>query len=117
MESYENEETVEKTADNKTANFEYRGKTYEIRFSMKRLELYENAHAPVMTSFIKNGGAFSISELKGLLAYGLQQEGGAFVNPRFGAQMADGLVEENGYLTVYESVTDALQRDCGFLFE
>ena len=31
--------------------------------------------------------------------------------------MASDLIEKNGYLAVYERVTEALERDCGFLFK
>ena len=55
--------------------------------------------------------------MKSLLAYGLRLEDGPFVNPRRGVDMASDLIEENGYLAVYERVTEALERDCGFLFK
>lgn len=100
-----------------TGDFTIDGKSYIICFTKNRLEMYERSNKPIMASFIQNGGAFSISELKSLLSYGLRLEGGPFVNPRRGVDMASGLIEENGYLAVYERVTEALERDCGFLFK
>ena len=97
--------------------FEVAGRTYAIKLTKKRLDLYEQRHKPVMASFIQNDGAFSAAELTAILAYGLCLEGGAFVNPRRGMEMADRLVRTNGYLAVYEAVMEALQRDCGFLFQ
>ena len=99
-----------------TGDFTIGDRSYVIGFTQKRLEMYERSNKPIMASFIQNGGAFSISELKNLLAYGLRLEGGPFVNPRKGIGMASDLIEENGYLAVYERVTEALERDCGFLF-
>ena len=99
------------------ATFEAEGKTYEIAFSMKRIEMYENGRKPVMASFAQNGGAFSIGELKALIAYGLRLEGGAWVNPKKGMEMAEELIEENGYFGMFEPVTAALERDCGFFFK
>lgn len=102
--------------DATTGDFAIGDKSYVIGFTKKRLEMYERCNKPIMASFIQNGGAFSILELKNLLAYGLRLEEGPFVNPRKGVEMASDLIEENGYLAVYERVTEALERDCGFLF-
>lgn len=103
-------------AEATTGDFTIGDRSYVIGFTQKRLEMYERSNKPIMASFIQNGGAFSISELKNLLAYGLRLEGGPFVNPRKGIGMASDLIEENGYLAVYERVTEALEHDCGFLF-
>lgn len=100
------------------ATFEADGKSYEVAYTMKRIEMYENSgHKPVMASLTQNGGTFSISELKALCAYGLKLEGGAYVNPKKGQEMAEGLIEANGYIEVYGAVTEALERDCGFFFK
>ena len=105
-------------ADNEEPQgFEVRGKHYVIRLTKKRIELYEQRHKPVMASFIQNEGAFSCAELSALLAYGLQLEGGAFVQPDKGMKMAEHLISSNGYLVVYKAVMLALKRDCGFLFK
>ena len=95
--------------------FEVNDNTYEIRFNEKRIELYESSHKPLVGSIIN--GALSLNELKSLTAYGLCLEGGQWVNPKQGMIMAKELLEENGYLLLFEAVTDALQRDCGFLFK
>ena len=99
------------------ATFEVHGRTYEISLTKKRIDLYEQRHKPIMSTFIQNDGGFSLAELTSLLAYGLRVEGGQFVNPRRGMEMAEGLLKANGYLAVYEAVMAALQRDCGCLFQ
>lgn len=99
------------------AGFTALGKNYVLKYSKKRIELYEQRHKPIMAIFIQNGGAMSINELSELMAYGLMEEGGDFTTPRFGKALADRVIEGNGYLAAYEAVTDALQRDCAFLFE
>lgn len=97
--------------------FEVNGKTYEIKFSVLRAKMYEDATGvPLMTSFYKNGGVFSITEITNLVAYGLRVEGGGWVSPKQGRDMAMRLLEENDYMALYEAVVDALQRDCGFFF-
>lgn len=102
--------------DSAPTTFEVLGRTYAISLTKARLDLYEQRHRPIMASFIQNGGAFSAAELTAILAYGLRVEGGPFVNPRRGMEMADQLVESNGYAAVLMAVMEALQRDCGFLF-
>lgn len=92
-------------------------KHYVITFTQKRIDMYERSNKPLMSSFVQNGGAFSLAELKNLTAFGLRLLDGPFVNPRKGVEMAADLIEENGYLAVYERVSEALERDCGFLFK
>ena len=117
VEVFDAAEEFDEEVEASTGDFTINGKSYIIGFTKNRLEMYERSNKPIMASFIQNGGAFSISELKSLLAYGLRLEDGPFVNPRRGVDMASGLIEENGYLAVYERVTEALERDCGFLFK
>ena len=117
VEVFDAVEEFNEEAEAPTGDFTINGKGYIIGFTKNRLEMYERSNKPIMASFIQNGGAFSISELKSLLAYGLRLEDGPFVNPRKGVDMASDLIEKNGYLAVYERVTEALERDCGFLFK
>lgn len=109
-------EDIEGIEEEGDADFTVNGRSFEIAFNQKRIELYENGNQPIMASIAKNGGTFSLGELYSLTAYGLKFEGGGYVNPKQGMKMARELVRENGYLPVYERVMEALQRDCGFLF-
>ena len=103
--------------EDKPRTFEVNGRSFEVVLTKARLNLYEQRHTPIMASFIRNDGALSNAELTALLAYGLKLEGGAYVNPRKGTEMAEKLIEANGYGAVFECVFEALQRDCGFLFQ
>lgn len=103
--------------EEKPRTFEVNGRSFEVVLTKARLNLYEQRHTPIMASFIRNDGALSNAELTALLAYGLKLEGGAYVNPRKGTEMAEKLIETNGYGAVFECVFEALQRDCGFLFQ
>lgn len=96
--------------------FEILGKIYAISITKARLDLYEQRHRPIMAAFIQNGGALSAAELTAILAYGLRVEGGPFVHPKRGLEIAERLMQTNGYLGVLTAVMAALQRDCGFLF-
>ena len=100
-----------------STTFEAEGKSYEIAFSMRRVEMYENSNKPIMATFAKNSGLFSIGELKTLIAYGIRPEGGTWVNPKTGMQMAEKLIEHSGYAAALDSVHEALERDCGFFFK
>lgn len=97
--------------------FEANGKAYEVKYSFKRIEMYEASHRPVMASFAQNGGSFGLAELRDLVAYGLMAEGGGYVSPNQGRTMAESLIDENGYLAVFQTVAAALERDCGFFFK
>lgn len=108
------EEPVEETGK---ARFEANGIEFEVVYTKKRLDLYEQRHTPIMASFIKNDGALSHAELTSMLAYGLRSVGGSYVNPAKGMEMADRLIDANGYGAIFETVFEALQRDCGFLFK
>lgn len=111
------DEIDEPVEDQPKQTFEVGDKSYEIVFTSKRIELYEaTSKRPIMATFSVNGGSLSISELRALTAYGLKLEGGAFVNPKQGMNMADALIKTSGYMAVYEAVIEAIQRDCGFLF-
>ena len=103
--------------DTACGDFTVDGVSYRIEYNTGRIKLYESANRPLMAVFAMNGGTFTISELETLCAYGLREEGGAFVNPRQGSKMACRLIEENGYFAVYECVVNALGRDCNFLFQ
>ena len=57
------------------------------------------------------------TELRDLVAYGLMVEGGGYVSPQQGRAMAENLIDENGYLAVFQTVAAAPERDCGFFFK
>ena len=103
--------------EDKPRTFEVNGRSFEVVLTKARLNLYEQRHTPIMASFIRNDGALSNAELTALLAYGLKLEGGAYVNPRKGPELAEKLIVAKGSGAVCEWVFEALQRDCGFLFQ
>lgn len=97
--------------------FDVGSRTFEIKITKKRLDLYEQRHTPIMASFIKNEGALSSAELASLLGYSLRVVGGGYVEPKQGAKMAEQLIEANGYSDMLAAAFQALQNDCGFLFK
>lgn len=93
-------------------------KNYEIKYTINRVQMYERASKmPIMASFAKNDGSFSVSELVSLVSYGLKRtDKEGFLPLNKATEIATGLIEENGYVRVYQEVITTLQRDCGFFF-
>ena len=104
----------------KSTTFEVEGESYEIAYNLKRIEMYESTHDSLLMAMVQTaqgqGGGLKVSDLIDLIAYGLRKEGGAFVNPTKGREMARHLLEENGYFELLDAATQTLSRDCGFLF-
>lgn len=111
------EEVAEEETDESEGDFEVNGKPYFIRYNQARIGMYERTNKPVVATFIQNGGGFSIDELKSITAYGISTESGAYIEIKRAREIAQELLEENGYTALLELVSDALQRDCGFLFK
>lgn len=103
--------------DMEPQTFEVRGYTCEIRFSRKRIDLYEERHTPIIASFYKNGGMFTFKELAAIAGYGLMVQDGGYFLPTKAEEIVNKLIETNGYPVVYQAVMMALQRDCAFLFK
>lgn len=99
--------------------FEINGKTYVLKYNLKRIEIIENAVGmPVMSDMYKNNGMLSLNALKTYFAYGLKEEDAdAFVAPKKGMEMAEALIENEGYLAVNGAVLECLERDCPFFFQ
>jgi len=94
------------------------GKRYELKYNLKRVELIENATGkPMMAEVSQNSAMLSLVALKTYFAYGLKEEGSdSFVPTKTGIDMAERLIEGEGYLNVTAEVLAALERDCHFFF-
>lgn len=97
--------------------FTVRGHVCEIRFSRKRIDLYEERHTPIIASFYKNDGMFTFKELAAIAGYGLRVQGGGYFLPQKAEEIVNKLIDTNGYPVVFQAVMMALQRDCAFLFK
>lgn len=90
--------------------------TYELVFGMKRLEMAEAAmgNRSIMAAFSQMP---SIKDLLTTCAYGMRKAGQtSWVSPSQGFAAAETAMEEVGYMALYKEVSEALERDCGFLF-
>ena len=99
--------------------FEINGKTYVLKYNMKRIEMIENVtRMPTLAELQRTNGMLGISSLKAYLSYGLKEEGtDVFVKPKEGMQMAEVLIESEGYASVCGVVVEAIERDCPFFFQ
>ena len=98
--------------------FEIGKKTYVLKYNMKRVELIENTVGmPMMAELGTHRGMLGLTSLKMYFAYGLKEEGSdTFVKPKKGMEMAEALIENEGYMKVNGAVLEALERDCPFFF-
>lgn len=95
--------------------FECDGTTYELAYSRKRIE---SAEAMIGCSVIQTFRSMpTIRQLESVMACGMRREGDSnWMNPKQAIAVAEAHVEETGLMTAYQEVTEALDRDCGFLF-
>lgn len=98
--------------------FEVGKKKYTLKYNIKRVELIENAVGePMMAELRTHKGMLSLTALKIYFAYGLKEEDSdIFVKPKKGMEMAEELIENEGYVRVNLAVLEALERDCPFFF-
>ena len=99
--------------------FEIGKKMYVLKYNMKRVEMIENAVGmPMMAELAAHKGMLGLTALKTYFAYGLKEEGAdVFVKPKDGMEMAEKLIESEGYIAVNGAVLEALERDCPFFFQ
>lgn len=95
--------------------FNHDGTSYELAYSRKRLE---SAEAMIGDSVIQIfRGVPTIRQLASVMACGMRREGDTnWMNPKQALAVADAHIEEAGLMTAYKEVSEALDRDCGFLF-
>ncbi len=98
---------------------EYGNKKYVLKYNMKRIEMIESVTSmPTLAGLRRTGGMFGLADLKAYITYGIKEEGAdVFLKPREAAELAESLIEENGYAEVCAIVLEALERDCPFFFQ
>lgn len=97
--------------------FEINGNMYDLRYTIKRLEMIERVTGKgTMSCLVHDNGMLAISELKNYLGYSLINDKGNYISPQQGIEYAETLIQSEGYERVLTVVLEALQRDCSFLF-
>lgn len=92
------------------------GKHYELRYSLKRIALIEDAVGmPTVSELRKYNNLLRLSALKVYIAFGLKEAGSdQFVSTEDGAKLAELYVKDSGYYNANETVLKAIQKDCPF---
>lgn len=100
------------------SGFEYEGKEYELKFNQKRIEMIEAVtDMPTMAALRKYQGMLSLQALKVYFGYTVKEVGSdTFLKPKQGMEMAEVLIESEGYTDVCGLVLESLERDCPFFF-
>lgn len=98
--------------------FEVDGTQYELKYSARRLELIEsNTGIPTITYFVNNKGFMTLQQLKLYVGLAIRETGSeTFIAAKKGQELAQGLIEHEGYETVQVAVIEQLMEDCPFLF-
>ena len=94
-------------------------KNYELRYSLKRLEMIETAlGGSVMDILVKTNGALGLRHVQTFYAYGLYGEDDVYCPVQKGMDEAEKALTdpERGYQHMVMAVVTAIQRDCPFLF-
>lgn len=101
------------------AGFEFNGKRYVLKFNMKRIEMIEAVtNMPTMAALRMYNGMLSLQQLKIYLGYTIKEEGAdVFIKPKDGMELAETLIESEGYAKVCGLVLESLERDCPFFFQ
>lgn len=97
---------------------EFNGIQYQLKYNMKRIELIESmTEKSFMSEVTANNGMFSIRTLKTYIAYALKEIDGNFVAYQKGIEIAESLIENEGYVKMNKMVVVAVQNDCPFFFQ
>lgn len=95
------------------------GQDYELKFSLKRIEMIENATGePFMVAVQKNNAMLSISNLKTYFGLAIKEAGSdIFLTATKGMELAEKAIEEIGFVPINMAVINTIQRDCPFFFQ
>lgn len=105
-------------AQEQEAVFEIKGRKYRIGYNLQRLQLAEQmAKSATMAILTANNGMLSLQELMIYFACGLCELGGKYIKPQKGLEFAEKYLKKHGYVQMNVQVVEAIQRDCGFLFQ
>lgn len=99
--------------------FEYNGKEYELKFNIERIKLVENfLKLPTVADIVKTNGALSLNAIEVYFGYCLKEVGrDTFVSRKEGAEIAEFMMKEKGYLAVNNMIIEKMAEDMPFLFQ
>ena len=96
----------------------YKGQNLDLKYDIGRIKIIEKAtNMPLMALLSKTSGMMSLETLETYFAYGLKNIDNSYVPVSKGLEIADDLIQNEGYSKIVSIVVDALQRDCPFFFQ
>ena len=94
--------------------FELESGIYELRYTMKNVELIEAAAGTSIINLIQ--GVPPLAALKSMLGFALYNEDGNKVSSKRGVELATEVIEKYGMLGAFTQTIERISEDCGFLF-
>ena len=99
-----------------STRFEVGDKVYTLKYTMERINMYEDAHGSIGRLLYTGDVFLKNSELRDLMACAMKEDGGDYVNPKIAFDMAGKVIIENGYYETLMATFEQLKDDAGFLF-
>ena len=98
--------------------FEVDGVSYTLKFNKQKLKTIElTAKTSVIGEITKNNGILPYSLIEQLFSFGLVEEKtNEAVKQKKALELFDGVVEENGLISLNMAIIEMLQDDLGFMF-
>ena len=98
--------------------FEVDGVSYTLKFNKQKLETSElTAKTSVIGEITKNNGILPYSLIEQLFSFGLVEEKTIeAVKQKKALELFDGVVEENGLISLNMAIIEKLKDDLGFMF-
>ena len=98
--------------------FEVDGVSYTLKFNKQKLKTIElTAKTSVIGEIIKNNGILPYSLIEQLFSFGLVEEKtNEAVKQKKALELFDGVVEENGLISLNMAIIEKLKDDLGFMF-
>lgn len=98
--------------------FEVDDKIYELKYNLRTIEQIEQATGKALVATLReNEGLLSLTNLKIYFGLALYNDLGNRVGQKQGFEIAESLIENEGYMKINEAVVVAIDRDCPFLFQ
>ena len=98
--------------------FEVNGVSYDIHFNLESEEMFEDLRGKTMIDAVTKASNFiMVKDIKAFFVVGLYYANGGRIPPSQVNSIASKLIEDKGPIFFTMVVIEALERDCGFLFQ
>lgn len=97
----------------------YKEQNLDLKYDIGRIKVIEKVtNMPLMALLSQTSGMMSLETLETYFAYGLKNvDNDSYIPVSKGLEIADDLIQNEGYSQIVSIVVDALQRDCPFFFQ